>query len=159
VDSSASNVTLFLGLGLGIDYSLFIVSRFREELRGGRAVEGALRVAYATAGKAITVSGITVAIGFSGLLFFTGTWLFAFGVAVIAVVLLSVVAALVVLPAMLSMLGGNVDRWRMLRRRERPEHEGFWHRLAVAVMRHPVAVLLPCAVVLLLPLASFVQIT
>jgi len=158
VDSSASNVTIFLGLGLGIDYSLFVVSRFREELRRGLDVEGALRVAYATAGTAITVSGLTVAIGFSGLLFFTDTWMFAFGLAVMTVVLLSVLGALCVLPALLSLLGSNVDRWRVLRRREGREEEGFWHRLATAVMRHPVAVLVPAVVILLLPLASFVQI-
>jgi putative drug exporter of the RND superfamily len=158
VDSSASNVTIFLGLGLGIDYSLFIVSRFREELRRGRDVEHALRVTYATAGTAITVSGLTVAIGFSGLLFFTNTWMVAFGLAVVGVVVLSVLAALCLLPALLSLLGPGVDRGRLWRRRQRPDEEGFWHRLATGVMRHPVAVLLPAAVALLLPLASFVQI-
>ena len=158
VDSSASNVTIFLGLGLGIDYSLFIVSRFREELRRGGGVEAALRVAYATAGTAITVSGLTVAIGFSGLLFFTHTWMFSFGLAVVAVVLLSVLAALVLLPALLSLLGGNVDRGRWRRHRRRADEEGMWHRLALAVMRHPVAVLVPSVVVLLLPLSSFLQI-
>jgi len=158
VDSSASNVTIFLGLGLGIDYSLFIVSRFREELRRGQDVEGALRVAYATAGTAITVSGLTVAIGFSGLLFFANTWMVAFGLAVIGVVLLSIAGALCVLPALLSLLGGTVDRGRLWPRRPRSDEEGMWHRLATAVMRHPVAVLLPTLALLLLPLASFVQI-
>ena len=159
VDSAASNVTIFLGLGLGIDYSLFIVSRFREEMRRGRGVEEALRTSYATAGTAITVSGLTVAIGFSGLLVFTHTWMFAFGLAVIGVVLLSIVGALCVLPALLSLLGEKVDRFRVLRRRERSDEQGFWHRLATAVMRHPVAVLVPSVLLLLLPLASFVQIT
>ena len=158
VDSAASNVSIFLGLGLGIDYSLFIVSRFREERRNNRTVEDALAVTYDTAGKAVTVSGLTVAIGFSGLLFFgPHTWLFPFGLAVISVVLLSVAGALCVLPALLSFLGPNVDRLRIRRHRERPPEEGFWHRLTSAVMRRPVAVMVPSVVVLLLPFASFVQ--
>ena len=158
VDSSASNVAIFLGLGLGIDYSLFIVSRFREELRKSRAVEDALAVTYSTAGTAVAISGLTVAIGFSGLLFFgPHTWLFPFGLAVMSVVLLSVAGALCILPALLSLLGPNVDRGRFWRRRERRPEEGIWHRLASAVMRHPVAVLVPSVILLLLPVASFTQ--
>jgi RND superfamily putative drug exporter len=158
VDSSAQNVAIFLGLGLGIDYSLFIVSRFREELGKGSDVEEALAVTFATAGTAITVSGLTVAIGFSGLLFFTHTWLFAFGLGVMSVVILSVLAALTILPAVLSLLGPNVDRGRLWRRRQRADEHGIWHRLATAVMRHPVAVLVPSVALLLLPVVSFSQI-
>ena len=158
VDSAASNVVLFLGLGLGIDYSLFIVSRFREELRRGRTVEDALAVTYSTAGTAITVSGTTVAIGLAGLLFFTHTWLFGFALGVIALVAFAVLAALTVLPAVLSLLGPGVDRGRLWRPRRTEQGPDFWHRLATTVMRHPVAVLVPAVAVLLLPLVPFTQI-
>ena len=158
VDAAAGNVAIFLGLGLGIDYSLFVVSRFREELHKGLSTTDALNVTYRTAGTAVAVSGLTVAIGFAGLLFFgPQTWLFAFGLATMSVVLLSIFAAVCVLPALLSLLGRNVDRGRLWRRRERPPDTGIWHRLATAVMRHPVAVLLPSVAVLLVPVASFVQ--
>ena len=158
VDSAASNVAIFLGLGLGIDYALFIVSRFREELAKDRTVEDALAMTYNTAGKAVSVSGLTVAIGFSGLLLFgSHTWLFPFGLAVMSVVLLSVGGALTILPAMLSLLGHDVDRLRVWRKRERRREEGLWHRLATAVMRRPVAVLIPSVALLLLPLFPFTQ--
>ncbi len=164
VSTYALNVVAIVGLGVAIDYSLFIVSRFREELRRGGDVEAALEVTMHTAGTAVAFSGITVAVGATGLLFYAGTVLSSMGLAGSFVVVFAVVYALSFLPALLAVLGDRVDRWRpvsLLRilRRSAPVApeavgpagtRGFWARLANLVMRRPLAVLLPCLAVLLL---------
>ena len=99
------NLATMLGLGLGIDYSLFIVSRFREELRRGQSVERAIAWSIATAGRAVLFSGATVMIGLLALLTFDITALRSMGMAGALVVLLSVLAALSLLPAVLAVLG------------------------------------------------------
>src|SRR5205823_905286 len=98
-----------LGLGLGIDYSLFLVSRFREELAAGRSVEQAVGWSVALAGRAVLYSGATVMIGLLALLTFDITALRSMGVAGALVVFLSLLAALTLLPALLSLLGKRVD--------------------------------------------------
>ena len=103
------NIATMLGLALAIDYSLFIVSRFREELRRGRTVGDAVERAVATAGKAVAFSGIAVAIGLSGLLLFEAPAIRSIGIAGALVVLCSVVFALTFLPAVLGMLGHRVN--------------------------------------------------
>ncbi|HLA17532.1 MAG TPA: MMPL family transporter, partial [Candidatus Limnocylindrales bacterium] len=103
------NVATMLGLALAIDYSLFIVSRFREELARGRTVEEAVSRAIGTAGKAVAFSGIAVAIGLSGLLFFRASALASIGIAGSLVVLSSVVFGLTFLPAVLGMLGPRIN--------------------------------------------------
>ena len=173
VSTYALNVVAIVGLGVAIDYSLFIVSRFREELGVQGRVDEALQVTMRTAGTAIAFSGFTVAVGLTGLLFYTGTTLSSMGLAGSFVVLISVLYSLSFLPALLAILGGRVNRWRpasLLRpfRRSRTAPAasrgpagaaitGFWARLANVVMRHPVAVLVPCLGLLLLtgsPLAQ-----
>ncbi len=141
----ALNIVSLVGLGVAIDYSLFIVSRFREELATGSAVPAALARTVATAGRAVVFSGVAVAIGLGGLLFFRRSFLASLGAAGTAVVLLSVVYALTFLPALLGVLGRDVDRGRVPRlpRAAAPGVEGRWHRLATAVMRRPVRVLVP----------------
>jgi putative drug exporter of the RND superfamily len=146
------NLTTMLGLGLGIDYSLFIVSRFREELARGRPVDEAVAWSMATAGRAVLFSGITVCIGMLALLTFDISALRSLGLAGSLVVAVSVVAALTLLPAVLSLLGRRIDALPL--RRLRPpsataSDHGFWARLAHTVMAHPVAVLLPMLVFLL----------
>jgi RND superfamily putative drug exporter len=158
VDGAAQNVVIFLGLGLGIDYSLFIVARFREELGHGRDIPDALAITLSTAGRAIAVSGMTVAISLLGLLFFKGTFLAPFGLAVCGVVLLAVAYALSFLPALLAMLGPRVDRLRIRRVRTSEPGQGRWHRLAMGVMQHPVAVLVTSVAVLLVAFIPFTQI-
>src|SRR5437868_7337529 len=103
------NITTLFGLGLGVDYSLFMVSRFREELARGRSVEEAIAITVATAGRAVTFSGFTVSIGLVGLIFFRVSFLRSVGMGGVLVVLLAVMAALTLLPASLAILGTRVN--------------------------------------------------
>lgn len=160
------NIATMLGLALAIDYSLFIVSRYREELRRGRAVGDAVERAVATAGKAVAFSGIAVAIGLSGLLLFTAPAIRSIGIAGAIVVICSVVFALTFLPAVLGMLGHHVNdlSLRGLRHRFRPVADGVevartsrWERVARAVMRHPVAVIIPTLSILLIAGIPFLR--
>jgi RND superfamily putative drug exporter len=161
------NIATMLGLALAIDYSLFIVSRFREELRRGRTVEEAVERAVGTAGKAVTFSGVAVAIGLSGLLLFEAPAIRSIGIAGALVVLCSVIYGLTFLPAVLGMLGHRVNSLSIggLRHRFRPVADGVetartarWERVARAVMRHPVAVLIPTLAFLLLLGSPFLRI-
>jgi len=136
------NVVSLIGLGVAIDYSLFIVSRFRDELRSGAGVDRALERTLDTAGRAVTFSGLAVAAGLSGLLFYRGSYLAAMGLGGAVVVAFAVLFALTTLPALLGWLGPRVDLGRIPFPRF-AEREGMWGRLASGVMRHPVAVLLP----------------
>jgi putative drug exporter of the RND superfamily len=151
----ALNLTTALGLGLAIDYSLFIVSRYREELRAGREPAAALLVTMATAGRTVLFSAATVAVSLLALLVFPLYFLRSFGYAGIAVVALAAVGALVVLPALLAVLGRRVDRLRLPIRRRRVARPsaaggGFWHRLATGVMRRPLPVATAVVALLLL---------
>ncbi len=140
VSQYAFNVVTLVGLGVAVDYSLFIVSRFREELARGATVENALARALDTAGRAIVFSGLTVAIGLAGLLFYQGTFLASMGGAGAIVVAFAVLYALTFLPAVLALLGPRVNAWRLpLGRRQ--SGRSLWHGLATAVMRRPVVVL------------------
>ena len=151
------NIATMLGLALAIDYSLFIVSRFREELERGRTVAAAVERSVATSGKAVAFSGLAVAIGLSGLLVFEAPALRSIGIAGSIVVFCSLVFALTFLPAVLGMLGPRVSALSLqgLFRRFRPRPEGAapatsrWETVARWVMRRPVLVLVPTLVLLL----------
>ena len=158
VSTYAVNVVTLVGLGIAIDYSLFIVTRFREELAGGHTVENALGTTMATAGRAIMFSGLTVAIGLSGLLFYTGTPLVSMGVAGAIVVAVSVLYATTLLPAILAMLGRRVNAVRIPILQPKPFGEGTWHRLATWVMRRPWLVLIPTVGILLVAGSPFLDI-
>jgi putative drug exporter of the RND superfamily len=147
-DMSVFVLTLstMLGLGLGIDYALFFVSRFREELES-YPVSEAIPRAVATAGRSIFFSGTAVLIGLSGLLFFPFMFMRSIGVAGVMVVFVSVAAALTLLPALLGVLGHRVN-WLPVRRRRRAPGTDFWSRSAEVVMRRPVVVILLVAAVL-----------
>ncbi|TDC75484.1 MMPL family transporter [Actinomadura sp. 7K507] len=151
----AVNITTFLGLGLAIDYGLFMVSRFREELRrDGRSVEDALGATMATAGRTVAVSGITVAVSLSGLLLFDQSFLVSMGYGGIATVLVCMVGALTVLPALLAALGPKVNALSIRRRKPSGDRSGlWWGRVARSVMRRPVVYAL-ATVALLLALGS-----
>src|SRR6478609_5089140 len=160
------NIATMLGLALAIDYSLFIVSRYREELRRGRTVAEAVERAVATAGKAVAFSGLAVAIGLSGLLLFVAPAIRSIGIAGAIVVLCSVVFALTFLPAILGMLGHRVNALSLsgLRHRFRPVVDGVepartarWERVAHAVMRRPIAVLVPTLAFLLIVGSPFLR--
>lgn len=132
----ALNITSMLGLGIGIDSSLLMVNRFREELRNG-SVEAAVVRTMDTAGRAVFFSGLTTCIGLVSLLLFPIVLLRSLGVAGSVVVLLSVVVALTLLPALLGVLGNGVNRWRVVRPPR--EREGFWTFLAHNIIRNSVA--------------------
>src|SRR5713226_8548670 len=103
------NITTLFGLGLGVDYSLFMVSRFREELARGRGVEEAVAITVATAGRAVTFSGLTVSIGLAGLIFFRINMLRSVGMGGVLVVVLAVLAAITLLPAALAIIGTRIN--------------------------------------------------
>jgi len=166
VSQYALNIVTLIGLGVAIDYSLFIVNRFREELGRGATVDDAVARSMATAGRAITFSGLTVAIGLAGMFFYQGTFLASMGYAGALVVAIAVFYGLTFLPALLSLLGPRVDSWRLsefVRRvMRRPvtapdPRPGLWHRLAVGVMRRPVLVLVPVLAFVLLAGSPFLH--
>jgi uncharacterized membrane protein YdfJ with MMPL/SSD domain len=160
------NIATMLGLALAIDYSLFITSRFREELARGRTTEQAVERAVGTAGKAVMFSGIAVAIGLSGLLWFQATALSSIGLGGAIVVVASVFYSLTFLPAILGMLGPRVNALsvagllrRLGLRREKPgvERPSRWAQVAHAVMRRPILVLVPVLALLLLLGSPFLR--
>ena len=136
------NVVSLIGLGVAIDYSLFIVNRFRTELEAGRGAGAALERTVDTAGRAVAFSGLAVAAGLSGLLFYRGSFLAAMGLGGAIVVAFSVLFALTLLPALLGWLGPRVDLGRVPLPGFGPR-AGFWKRLATGVMKRPLAVLVP----------------
>ncbi|HVC74995.1 MAG TPA: MMPL family transporter [Candidatus Micrarchaeaceae archaeon] len=158
VSQYAINVVTLIGLGVAIDYSLFIVNRFRDELAAGASREDAIAKALSTAGRAITFSGVTVAVGLSAMLFFQGTFLASMGAAGAIVVAVAVVYGLTFLPALLSVLGPRVDRLRLpFLGRRKPAGTGAWHSMAVWVMRRPWFVLVPALAILLVAGTPFLQ--
>jgi putative drug exporter of the RND superfamily len=153
------NLTTALGLGLAIDYSLFIVSRFRDELRAGLTPHEAVVRTVETAGRTVLFSAATVGISLAALLVFPLYFLRSFAYAGIAVVVIAASGAVIVLPALLAVLGHRVNsldaRRAILHRFHREPHtpeigEGFWHRLATTVMRRPVPIATAVIVVLLI---------
>jgi RND superfamily putative drug exporter len=132
----ALNLTTGLGLGLAIDYSLFVVSRFREELVHGVSTNIAVARTVQTAGRTVAFSAATVMISLLSLLVFPQTYLRSFAYAGVAVVGLAAVAAIVVLPAILAVLGGRIEKGRVFRHKP-PGGNGFWHAQAHRVMQHP----------------------
>ena len=151
----ALNATTALGLGLAIDYSLFIVSRYREELSGGREPGEAVVRTVRTAGRTILFSAVTVAIGLSAMLVFPIPFMRSFGYAGVGVAASAAFGAVVMLPAMLAALGHRVDRGRVFKRRPVVDGEGMWHRVAVFVMRRPLPIATAVIALLLLLGAPF----
>ena len=153
------NLTIGLGLGLAIDYSLFIISRYREEIaESGPGIEAMSRT-LGTAGRTVLFSAITVAVSLAALLIFPQRFLYSMGLGGMIVALLSLVVALVVLPAILTLLGDRVNALspKFLRRREATdsdrEYRGFWYRLSRFVMARPLPIA-TIAILLLLIIAT-----
>ncbi|WP_254634860.1 MMPL family transporter [Paenibacillus sp. GbtcB18] len=138
------NMVTMLGLAVGIDYALFMVSRFREELRAGREIPDAVAVTCRMAGRSIFFSGIAVLIGLCGMLFVDLSFFRSLCLGGILVVTISVLAANTLLPALLGMLGRHVNSLRVLPKAwsERGTTRRFWERTAYFVMRHPVVLAL-----------------
>ena len=156
------NITTILGLGLGIDYGLFMVSRFREELRADATVDQAVARTVATAGRTVAFSGVTVAIALASLMLFPETFLRSMGYGGLLTVLVDMVAALTVMPALLAALGPKVNSLRIRRSISRPPvapENGAFYRLGQKVMRRPLVVAGAIVVVLLLLGSPFLKIS
>ncbi len=144
------NLTTLLGLGLGVDYSLLLVSRFREEVGRGAKLGDAVQRTVATAGRAVFFSGVTVMLGLAGLALFDFAILRSIGIAGAITVAIAVASSVTLMPAILSLLGPRVNRLAIRRLGSGKVNErGPWARLARAVMRRPVAVALPTLALLI----------
>jgi RND superfamily putative drug exporter len=160
------NIASIVGLGVSIDYSLFMTRRFREELARGRTVAEAVGWTVATAGEAILFSGLTVMIGFAGLLLIGMSFMSSFGIGGMVTVAASALAALTLLPALLAILGPRVNAlrvpllWRLVgvsaaradaenAGEDNTAAHGFWARLAEGVMRRPAGTILAVVALLL----------
>jgi RND superfamily putative drug exporter len=156
----AINTVMLLGIGLAVDYSLFLVNRFREELPA-RGVDGALVRTMETTGRAVAFSGITVATSLCGLFFFEQMVLRSLGLGGIVVVLGTVVIALTLVPALLAVIGERIDTWRAPFLRfgaDADVRTGLWYRTALVVMKRPLMVTILVSALLLslaLPFARF----
>ena len=150
-----TNMITMIGLAVGIDYSLFIVSRFREERQRGYEKVDAIERAGGTASRAVFFSGLIVVLALSSMLFVPASIFVSLSIGAIGVVIAAVAAALTLLPAILSLLGDNVDRLRVRKPPKDPEqHGGLWDRVGRTVMDHPWLSLIASSIVLLF-LASF----
>ena len=155
----ALNLITGLGLGLGIDYALLMVNRFREELHHGKTVEDSVVTMVATAGKTVFYSGLTVFVTMASLLFFPLNFLKSFGYAGIAVISLAVVGAVVALPALLAILGNKVDKGVVRRSAITPKEDGRWAHTARTVMRRPIPVVIAAVSVLAIMAAPILNIS
>ncbi len=144
----ALNLITGLGLGLGIDYSLLVVNRFREELHSGKSVDEAIKKTVATAGKTVFYSGLTVVITLAALMLFPLMFLKSFGYAGVTVVIMAVLGALVALPALLAILGKRIDKAVVRKGALTPKEDGRWAQTARFVMRKPVSVVVLSLVIL-----------
>jgi len=138
----ALNLITGLGLGLGIDYALLIVNRFREELHEGKSVEESVAITVSTAGKTVFYSGLTVFVTMLSLTLFPLSFLKSFGYAGTSVVALAVAGALIPLPAILAMLGHKVDKGVVRKSAITPKADGRWAATARLVMRRPIPVVI-----------------
>jgi RND superfamily putative drug exporter len=136
----ALNLVTGMGMGLGIDYSLLMVNRFREELHAGKSVEESVAQTVKTAGKTVFFSGITVMISLASLMFFPQMFLKSFGYAGVSVVAVAILGALIPLPAILALLGTKIDKFVVRKSAITPKEDGRWAHTARYVMRRPVAV-------------------
>jgi RND superfamily putative drug exporter len=144
----ALNLITGLGLGLGIDYSLLIVNRFREELHTGKSVDEAIKRTVSTAGKTVFYSGLTIVITLASLMLFPLMFLKSFGYAGVTVVIMAVLGSLVALPALLAILGKNIDKAVIRKSAITPKEDGRWAQTARFVMRRPLAVVVLSLVLL-----------
>ncbi|MAV44036.1 MAG: transporter, partial [Euryarchaeota archaeon] len=151
VTQYALNIITLIGIGGSVDYSLFMVNRFREELNNGRDIRTSTAITVATAGKAVFFSGITVAIGLMGMLFFENTGLPSLGIGGTLAVSIAMVFSVIVLPAILALMGNKVFKGKIpfSFSTENEKEDGAWAKIANFVMERPWAVLIPTLVILL----------
>src|SRR5947209_13739514 len=148
-----TNIVSLIGIAIAVDYSMLVVFRFREELSRTEDTHQALRTTMATAGRATIFSGLTVATGLALLVFMPLPFMRSMGVGGLLVPVVSVIASATLLPALLSLLGHRVNRFRIIPRavleRRAASDRGFWTRLAGVIMRRPIPILIGSAVVML----------
>jgi RND superfamily putative drug exporter len=150
VSNYAINIISLIGIGVSIDYSLFIVNRFREELLNGHDKREALAITSATAGKAVFFSGVTVVIGLTGMLFYKGTGLPSMGIGGSLAVGLAVFFSTTFLMAILAIIGENVNRFKVpFGMKQETGEEGLWTKLADFVMHRPLFTLIPVLILLI----------
>ena len=152
VTQYAVNIISLIGIGVSIDYSLFMVNRFREEMNRGHDIRTSTAMTVATAGKAVFFSGVTVGIGLMGMLFFENTGIPSLGIGGTLAVSVAMIYSLVVLPSILAMLGSRVsDGWKLpfSFKTENDAEDGIWSKIAKTVMERPWTVLIPTLVILL----------
>ena len=154
----ALNLTTGLGLGLGIDYALLIVNRFREELHKGLSNEDAVVNTLRTAGKTVFYSGLTVVLTLISLTFFPQNFLKSMGYSGAVVVALAVIGALIPLPAILALIGSKVDKGVVRKSGIKPKEDGRWAQLARFVMKRPITVVTASSLVLFLLIAPIANI-
>jgi RND superfamily putative drug exporter len=153
----ALNLITGLGLGLGIDYALLIVNRFREEMHNGKSVEESAIITVGTAGKTVFYSGLAVMVTLSSLLLFPLNFLKSFGYAGVIVTLFAIFGALIPLPALLAILGKHVDKGVTRKSGLTPKEDGRWASTARLVMARPIPVViasLGILIVMALPIAN-----
>ena len=151
VTQYAINIITLIGIGVSVDYSLFLVNRFREELNRGRDIRTSTAMTVATAGKAVFFSGVTVAIGLMGMLFFENTGLPSLGIGGTLAVTVAMIFSVIVLPAFMAILGHRVFFGKIPYSfsTENDDGTGIWAKIATTVMDKPWAVLIPTLVILL----------
>ena len=144
----ALNLVTGMGLGLGIDYSLLMVNRFREELHNGKSIEDAVVTTVKTAGKTVFYSGLTVAVTLGSMVVFPQPFLKSFGYAGVSVVLIAILSAIVPLPALMNILGHRVDKFVVRKSGLTPKSDGRWAQTARFVMRRPAPVVVVSLLIL-----------
>ena len=148
VTNYATNIISLIGIGVSIDYSLFLVNRFREEIGRDRDIRTATAMTTATAGRAVFFSGLTVAIGLIGLLFFKNTTLPSLGIGGTLAVSIAMLFSILTLPAVLAILGHNVNKGKVPYAFTMDNDEGVWKQIATTVMNNPWAVFIPIVLLL-----------
>jgi len=132
-----TNTATVIGIGVGIDYALFIVTRFREALAAGRTPRAAVVESVATSGRSVTVSGLTVVVALAGMFLVDIQGFRSMAVGTMVVVTLAVLASLTLLPAVLLLIGPRIDRFTVLRRYKARHRTSGWHLWTTRVMRRP----------------------
>ncbi|MCA1834056.1 MAG: MMPL family transporter [Actinomycetota bacterium] len=158
VSSFSQNIASMIGIGVGIDYSLFLLTRYREEFRHGRSRSEAVAQAMATSGKAVLVSALTVVVALAGTQLVSIAAFKSMGFSAMIAVFVAGLAALTLLPALLGVIGGKIDSLRVRPKRS-GDVSGLWHRWAMTVMRRPWRFLIASTIVLVviaLPVGSLV---
>ncbi len=149
VNNFASNIITLLGLGVSIDYSLFMIYRYREELNAGHEIRTAIAITTATAGRAVFFSGLTVAVGLLGLLFFKNTSTPSIGIGGTLGVSMAMLTSIVMLPSLFALLGPRINSIRIpFGMKDTVSDDGFWSWIANQVMNRPLAILIPILILL-----------